>query len=242
MDKAYIVDDSIVSEELVEWIKDECGLSKLAEELDVYPRKHMSVASFVSTIFEYTGMYDENTRQKVDHILKSQASLTPIEKYKKRAQYLYQQGRFRQALMIYRELVDYIPSRDTAAKALLYYNMASIYAMDFAYSIAADYYYESYLLRPDRQTRLSYILANKMAMTDYAYGAFKRENPEWEQDYDCVEDMYAKALANWENSKENKLLNDIRDLKNKGDMESYGTQSKNLISQLKNDYKRQTQN
>jgi tetratricopeptide (TPR) repeat protein len=242
MDMAHVVDDSIVSEELVAWIKNECGLSELADELDVYPRKHMSVASFVSTIFEYTGMYDENTVQRVDHILKSQAALTPVEKYKKRAQYLYQQGRFRQALMIYRELVDYVSYRDTATKALLYYNMASIYAMDFAYSIAAEYYYESYLLKPDRQTRLSYILANKMAMTDYAYGAFKRENPEWEQEYDTVETMYKDTLAKWEESKEYMALTQIKELKENGDMEQYGEESNNLISKMKSDYKRQTQN
>jgi tetratricopeptide (TPR) repeat protein len=241
MDKAFVVDDSIVSSDLVEWIGNECGLVDLAKELEAYPRKHVSVAAFASTIFEYTGMYDENTVQRIDHILKSNANLTPIERYKKRAEYLYQQGRFRQALIIYRELVDYIPSRDTASKALLYYNMASIYAMDFAYSLAADYYYESYLLKPDRQTRLSYILANKLAMTDYAYGAFKRENPEWEEDYEAVEVMYRDTLDKWEVSKEKKLITDIRELKENGDMENYSIRANNLISQLKSDYKRQTQ-
>jgi tetratricopeptide (TPR) repeat protein len=242
MDKAHVIDDSIVSDDLVAWIGEECGLKDLAEELEAYPRKHMSIAAFVSTIFEYTGMYDENTRQRVDHVLKGSANLTSIEKFKKRAEYLYQQGRFRQALMIYRELVDYIPSRDNASKAILYYNMASIYAMDFAYSIAAEYYYESYLLRPDRQTRLSYILANRMAMTDYAYGAFKRENPEWDQDFFTVEEIYADTIAKWETSKEKKLISDILELKENGDMENYNLQAKKLISQLKSDYKRQIQN
>jgi tetratricopeptide (TPR) repeat protein len=216
-------------------------LSDLADELEAYPRKHMSIAAFVDAIFEYTGMYDENTRQRVDHVLKSNANLTTVEKYKKRAEYLYQQGRFRQALIIYRELTDYIPARDTASKALLYYNMASIYAMDFAYSLAAQYYYESYLLKPDRQTRISYILANKMAMTDYAYGAFKRQNPEWEEDFYTVESLYADTLDKWENSKEKQLLLDIKALKENGDMENFGIQKNNLISQLKSDYKRQTQ-
>jgi tetratricopeptide (TPR) repeat protein len=242
MDKAHVIDDSIVSDDLVAWIGEECGLKDLAEELEAYPRKHMSIAAFVSTIFEYTGMYDENTRQRIDHVLKGSANLTSIEKFKKRAEYLYQQGRFRQALMIYRELVDYIPSRDSASKAILYYNMASIYAMDFAYSIAAEYYYESYLLRPERQTRLSYILANRMAMTDYAYGTFKRENPEWDQDFFTVEEIYADTMGKWETSKEKKLLSDIMELKENGDMENYNLQAKKLISQLKSDYKRQIQN
>jgi len=240
MERVHLLDDSIVSTELVNWIRQECGLSELADELDVYVRKHVSVAAFVSTIFERTGMYDSNTAKQVDRILKEQSSLTLIEKYKKRAEYLYQQGRFRQALAIYRELVEYIPSRDNAGRALLYYNMASIYAMDFAYKQAADMYYEAYLLHPDRQTRCAYILANKRALTDYAYGAFKRENPNWEEDFSQVEQMCTRAEEKWLASRERKLVTELTDLKESGQMEAYRQQAQTIIKQLKKDYKRQT--
>ncbi len=240
MERVHLLDDSIVSAELVGWIRHECGLSELADELEVYVRKHVSVAAFVSTIFERTGMYDGNTAKQVDRILKEQSSLTITEKYKKRAEYLYQQGRFRQALGIYRELVEYIPSRDSAGRALLYYNMASIYAMDFAYKQAADLYYEAYLLHPDRQTRCAYILANRKALTDYAYGAFKRENPNWEEDFQRVEEMCAQADEKWFASREKKLVTELAQLKESGQMEAYRQQSQTVINQLRKDYKRQT--
>jgi hypothetical protein len=79
-------------------------------------------------------------------------------------------------------------------------------------------------------------------MTDYAYGAFKRENAEWEQDFETVEVMYSDTLSKWEVSKEKQLLTDIKELKENGDMENYYLQTKSLISRLKSDYKRQTQN
>lgn len=240
MERVHLLDDSIVSAELVNWIRYECGLTELADELDVYVRKRVSAAAFVSTIFERTGMYDSNTAKQVDRILKEQSSLTLTEKYKKRAEYLYQQGRFRQALAIYRELVEYIPSRDSAGRALLYYNMASIYAMDFAYKQAADLYYEAYLLHPDRQTRCAYILANKKALTDYAYGAFQRENPNWEEDFQQVELMCAQTDQRWLASKERKLVTELAQLKEGGQTEAYRQQSQVLIKQLKKDYKRQT--
>ena len=185
-------------------------------------------------------MYDSNTAKQVDRILKEQSSLTLTEKYKKRAEYLYQQGRFRQALAIYRELVEYIPSRDSAGKALLFYNMASIYAMDFAYRQAADLYYEAYLLHPDRQTRCAYILANKKALTDYAYGAFKRENPNWEEDFLQVEQMCAQTDDKWRASRERKLVTELAQLRESGQMEAYRQQSQAVIRQIKKDYKRQT--
>ncbi len=242
MERVHLLDDSIVSVELVNWIRHECGLAELADELDIYVRKHVSVAAFVSTVFERTGMYDSSTIKQVDRILKEQSSLTTIERYKKRAEYLYQQGRFRQALSIYRELVAYIPSRDNAGRALLYYNMASIYAMDFAYKQAADLYYEAYLLHPDRQTRYAYILANKKALTDYAYGAFKRENPNWEEDFLKVEQLCAQADEKWLASRERKLVTELARLKEEGKLEVYSQQSEGLIQQLKKDYKRQTMN
>ena len=240
MEKVHFLDDSIVSAELVNWIRYECGLSELADELDVYVRKRVSVAAFVSTIFERTGMYDSNTAKQVDRILKEQSSLTLTEKYKKRAEYLYQQGRFRQALAIYRELVEYIPSRDSAGRALLYYNMASIYAMDFAFRQAAELYYEAYLLHPDRQTRCAYILANKKALTDYAYGAFKRENPNWEEDFQRVEQMCAQTDEKWLASKGQKLVAELAELRESGQTEAYRQRSQAVIQQIKKDYKHQT--
>jgi tetratricopeptide (TPR) repeat protein len=242
MDKTYLVDDTIVSIELVEWLRSECGLVELADELEVYARKHMSVASFVSTILEKTQMYDENTVKRIDRVLKEQSNLTPVEKYKKQAEYLYQQGRFRQALSMYVELLDYIPNRDTASRALLYYNMASIYAMDFAYSKAADFYYESYVLKPDSNSRQAYILASKLYLTDYAYGAFKRENPEWNDDFEIVERVYSQTMEKWQQSKEKQMLDEISGMKEKADWVGYSERADNLIKKLKSDYKRQTQN
>lgn len=240
MERVHLLDDSVVSAELVNWIRHECGLTELADELEGYVRKHVSVAAFVSTVFERTGMYDSSTIRQVDRILKEQSSLTTIERYKKRAEYLYQQGRFRQALSIYRELVEYIPSRDSAGRALLYYNMASVYAMDFAYKQAANLYYEAYLLHPDRQTRYAYILANKKALTDYAYGAFKRENPNWEEDFLKVEQLCAQADERWLASRERQLVTELARLREEGQLEAYSHQSQGLIRQLKKDYKRQT--
>ena len=49
MERVHLLDDSIVSADLVNWIRRECGLTELADELDVYVRKRVSVAAFVST-------------------------------------------------------------------------------------------------------------------------------------------------------------------------------------------------
>ncbi|MDE7206970.1 MAG: tetratricopeptide repeat protein, partial [Lachnospiraceae bacterium] len=240
LERVHLLDESVVSAELVAWIRKECGLAELADELDVYVRKHVSVSAFVTTILERTGMYDAGTVKRVERILKEQSSFTTTQRYKKRAEYLYQQGRFRQALSIYSELVEYLSATDDTGRALMYYNMASIYAMDFAYEEAAELYYRSYMLNPDSQTRLAYILAKKMSLSDYAFGGFQRENPEWEQDFVRAEELLFAAQSKWEQSKERQLVMELAKLKASVDREGYHKRMGELIIQLKKDYRRQT--
>ena len=95
-------------------------------------------------------------------------------------------------------------------------------------------------MHPDRQTRYAYILANKKALTDYAYGAFKRENPNWEEDFLKVEQLCAQADERWLASRERQLVTELARLREEGQLEAYSQQSQGLIRQLKKDYKRQT--
>ena len=106
IDRIYLLDYDIMNQQLVDWIRSECGMNSLADELDIYIRKHVSVAAFVTTILESTGLYDDNTIKQVGRILKEQAELSPYERLRKRAEYLYQTGRFRQAMEIYMEQVQ----------------------------------------------------------------------------------------------------------------------------------------
>ena len=55
----------------------------------------MSAASFVTTILERTNMYDESTIKRIEQILKEQANLSSTDRYRKQAEYLYKQGRYR---------------------------------------------------------------------------------------------------------------------------------------------------
>ena len=61
IDRIYLLDYDIMNQQLVDWIRSECGMNSLADELDIYIRKHVSVAAFVTTILESTGLYDDNT-------------------------------------------------------------------------------------------------------------------------------------------------------------------------------------
>ena len=234
IDKIFFFDYDIISQELVDWIRMECGMKELADELDVYIRKGVSPAAFVTTILEKTAIYDEKIIHKVDRILKEQAELSQFERVKKRAEYFYQTGKFRQALCSYMELLSQTSNQNTDIRAVLLYNVASVYAMNFEFVLAARYYFESYCLSSTKQTRQAYILAKRKAMTDFDYGRFKREHAEWKEDFDEVEFSMLEAEDAWMNSKQKTLLEEWKE------KASYHQEKGDLIQRLKEDYRRQT--
>lgn len=234
VDKIYFFDYDIVSQELVDWIRMECGMQELADELEIYIRKHVSVAAFVTTILQKTGIYNENVIRKVDHILKEQAQMSPFDRMKRRAEYFYQMGKFRQALEIYMDLLAQTQKDETPKRAMLFYNIASVYALNFEYELAAEHYLESYRLRETKQTRQAYILANRKVMTDFDYGNFMREHEAWKEDFDEVEESMRGAEESWFSSKQKVLVDEWRE-----EIARY-QETGELLQSLKEDYRRQT--
>ena len=230
VDKIYLLNDDLMCRELVEWIEKECGMEELARVLDDYLRKHLSLALFITTILEHTGIYDVNIISKVERFLKEQATLTPFEKEKKRADYYYQTGRFRQALIIYTELFERTGKQEATKRAVLCFNIASIYAMDFNYDRASLYYEESYRLLPNVQTRQAYILAKRLSMNDYEFGEFEREHEKWSDDIEEVEELIEQCREGWKTSKERQYMRQAVSERQQGE----------LLRSLKEDYRRQT--
>lgn len=240
MENLQILDQDILTMDLIEWIRNECELTKIADELEVYIRKNVSVTAFVTTLFERTAIYNESLIKQAERILKEQSALSPFERWKKKAEQNYRAGRFHQAQMIYAKLLEETPEEDITVRATLYYNIASIYAMNFHYDEAAQYYRQSYELVQSKRTRIAFILALKQSVSDFDYGAFMRGHEEWKNDFQEVEEMCKEAYGGWENSKALEIMEQLRYYKSSGQIQEYNRVRNDLIFQLKKDYRRQT--
>lgn len=240
IESIYVLDADIMCMELVEWIRTECGLEELADELETYVRKRVSLVIFVTTILEQTGIYDQTVIKKVEQVLRQQIALTPYERWKRRADQYYQRGYFRQAQDIFFQLLEELPEGNREDKAILYYNIAGSYAMDFAYDKAAIYYWKSYQLRPAGEIRRSYLLAVRKSLTDFEYGTFMREHEEWKEDFDEAEKLCRQAQAAWETSKTKQVVEEWKACKSTGQIGEYYERRAKLMKNLKSDYRKQT--
>lgn len=240
MENIYVIDSNVMTMELVEWIKEECGIVDLAEQLQPLVRKKSSISLFVSTILEYMKLYDEQEIRKAVRIIREHEFLSPFERWKKKAENEYRMGRFHQAQRIYEYLLTETDIEDTQTRALLLYNIGSVLAMDFAFEAAAEYYLESYQLQQSRKTRIAYIFAIKYLKNDFEYGVFCREHEEWEEDFHTVDKMSRQTQQMWETSKSCKVIQQLKDVKRKGEIADYQKMREDLLFQLKKDFRRQT--
>ena len=240
MENIYVIDSDIMTIELVDWIRSECDLSELAEELTVLVRKKASISLFVIAVFEYTKFYEEQDIKRAARILKEQEFLTPFEKWKKKAEYEYRLGRFHQAQHIYEFLLGQTPIDDISTRALLLYNLGSVFAMDFAFKEAAEYFWESYQLQKSQKTRIAYIIAIKYEKNDFEYGRFQRAHEEWNEEFRIVEKIYQQTQQEWEVSKTYDVINQIKREKKHGQISKYQQMRNDLLFQLKRDFRRQT--
>ena len=71
-----------------------------------------------------------------------------------------------------------------------------------------------------------YILAKRKALSDFDYGVFMRENPEWQKDFDKVNEMIADTHQKWMESKEKQKLDSLMEEK---DRTQYHQQTGELI-------------
>lgn len=240
IERIYVTNDELKSQELSDWIRNECGLPELSDILDEYLKKGISLPTFVSTILEYVGLYDITTVKKVEQVLKDQETLSPFEKSKQMADYYFQTGRFRQAMGLYTAMLEHTGKQETSKKATLCYDIAAVYAMDFCYEEAARFYKQSYDLQSSPRTRRGYILASRMALSDFEYGEFKRQHSSWGDDFETVEDMYSTAAREWQQSRAKGMLEDIYEHRQKGEVEEFYKGQAQFIGRLKGDYRRQT--
>lgn len=164
-----LIDDTLPSAELVDWIDRECGLSELAASLQGFTKGKTSVASFCGTILEYTGYYGTQDRVKIEQFLKSSASLDRYEKKKMAADYLAKSGKYRQAVSQYAELMREIPHEDKELLAKVYHNTGCVCSKLFLFELAAASFEEAFSLSGNSESAVQYLAAKRFVMEEEDY-------------------------------------------------------------------------
>lgn len=241
-ENACLLGKEIMDDRLIRFIDGECKVPQLAKELYSLAHQKGSLSAFVTLILEYVGFYDKESIRDVEETLKNNAGLTDYEKKKLRIDYLADKGKYLTALREYDILLEEMETaggtlRNHAVKAQTLRNKGVILAMQFLYGDAAKCFEKAYGITGDKEILKSFLLANRMNLSEKEYIALIATMPEaYEISLQVEKEL--EALENkWLQSEEYAGLENMREWNDKGESQRYEQESEQLLESLKDAYR-----
>lgn len=182
-ENAFLLDGTLMRDELVEWIDRECGLKELASQL--YPLIHRrgSLSAFVTAIMQYVGFYDQEEIGEIEQVLKQGAGLSAIEKRKGRIDQLVRKKRYAVAIRGYDNLLANWGEMEREGKELpaatvrasILHNKAVALAGMMLYGFSAEVFLKAYETDGDAEHYMAYLSAKRMELEESDYIRFVSE-------------------------------------------------------------------
>lgn len=243
-ENAFLLSPDIMSDELVMFIDEECGLRELARELYALMNQKGTLAGFVSLILRYVGIYDENVMRKVESTLKLSSGMTDYEKRKIRIDYLVEKKRYPTALEGYGELLRSMEilssaEREAISKVIAgtYHNMGVVYANLLRYGEAANCFKHAYDISGRRDTFLAFLAAKRMELAETDYVSFAASLSENHNEMLALEKELDEVKRAWCKTPKYAALEHMRALRFEGDLTGYLEESERQIEALKDSYR-----
>jgi tetratricopeptide (TPR) repeat protein len=205
-ENAFLLDLSLLSDKLLKWISEQCGMKELAGNLHALVHKKGSLSAFVLTILEECGFYDEETLARTEQVLKQGAGLSSMEKRKKQIDYLVERRKYMLAVKEYTQLLAYWNAQKQAGAVLpamacyagILHNKGVAYAGLMRYQDAAKSFFEAWQMDADEKSYKAYLAASRLYLDELDYVAFVEQQQEKYGIALALEKELDEIITNWE--------------------------------------------
>lgn len=243
-ENAFLLDQTLMSDALLDWMERECGRRDLARAL--YPLVHRkgSLSAFVGMILKDVGFYDDATIAEIEVLLKKSSGLSRIEKRKSQVDYLVEKRKYLAALKGYDDLLknwkeesenaQNPPAQETLMS--IWHNKGVAYIGMMFYDAAADAFHTAYELGGGEESFRSYLAAKRLQMDQKEYVAFAADVANGYTTALELEKDLEQANAAWEQEPMYFQLNELCEMRgnNRG---RYEEESNALVQRLKENYR-----
>ena len=163
-----LCDRELLQESLATWIEAQCGLPDLAESIRIVLKK------------------DPRLERVAAQIIRKYTQLGYNERRKMRADYFYLDGKYREAIKDYEDMLEQKAYDDAKMKHHLLYNIGCCYAAMFYYDIAYGWFLHAAQMDiAQGEDVMAALFVKRMTLTD----------KEWEEYLDEHKEMAAMAPA-----------------------------------------------
>lgn len=174
----YLIDYTLVNEELCDWIEKELELSELAKSLRQSLQQHVSVEQFILTILAYASIYTTEELKQIKNTLDKLKHQKPIERQKYKADNLLESGAVKSAILVYQSIVhgEADETVDKKFYGRVYACLGAAYGRMFLYREAAKMYETAFQICEDEKILKAYIYASYRYMSEAEYQVFLKKS------------------------------------------------------------------
>lgn len=233
----FMIDQSVMREELAQWLDNECGLTDLSHQLLNILGKGSQPGIFVNTIMSYVNYCSDVEVKKIDQVLQGNVGLNDFERQKKQADFLLKNRRYMLAIKEYDALCRRLPDTESSLKPVIYHNMGTAYAGIFMFGMAARYFKKAYDMMKNEESGIEFLTAQRLYLSEDAYIAFIGEHGEYYNLSMQVEKRLTAAREEFEASQENRMLTALKIYKDEGNAASYYEEIDKIIAKKKDEYR-----
>ncbi len=245
-ENAFLLDGSVMNDELLDFIRKDCQLPGLAQALQPLARRQGALSDFVGRILTYVGLYGPDTVRQVEETLKAGSGLSDYEKLKMQTDHLAEQKRYEEALKSYDRLLTRIRENQEmevpalqALQADILHNKGVIHARQMLYGQAAELFYQAWKTGGEQPVHFAeYLAARRMQLPEQDYVALVAECPEQYRASLELERSLEVTERAWRDTPEYLRLARLRARRTEGELAAYCEETDRILQALKNDYRK----
>lgn len=213
---AYLLDDRIVTAELVEWIDKELELPKVAGEIGKVLGKGDALSKLVAILSNNIGYYEEEKWVDLLKEIGRNNRLSIEERRKIRADGFMDSGRIALAMEEYETVIRDTRPNQTILRAKVYHNLGVCSAKLFMYQAAAEYFEKAYATYANTDSYVSMLCAMKLYMKPTEYLEYLAAHKESYEDSLDVERKCELVKIDWNRQPIRKFFTELSAMKQQG--------------------------
>lgn len=176
----YLIDYTIMNEQLCTWLDDELGMTDLADSLRDVLRLRGSVEKFVLTILKASRIYREPEMIRIQNVLEHLKNQKDIERQKYKGDNLLESGEVEEAILVYQAILNQEKDESVDDKfyGKIYAGLGAAYGRLFLYQESARMYDRAYQICADETLLKPYLYASYkyLSLEEYHILITKRDD------------------------------------------------------------------
>ena len=177
----YLIDYTIMNEQICAWLDEELGLSELAGRLRDVIRTQGSIEKFVLTILKSSRIYKDQEMIRIQNVLERLKNQKDIERQKYKGDNLLESGEVEEAILVYQAILNEEKDESVDAKfyGRIYAALGAAYGKMFLYQESAKMYDRAYQICEDKTLLKPYLYASYKYMSLEEYHILLTKHEEY---------------------------------------------------------------